>query len=273
MKADRLLRVAVLCSRRAPGLAHLVERDPNRSLLYEIVCALTSELECPELEPAQREQIACIVHPIRPFYGKWRAPLGDLRLRAEYDQKTFEILSAFRPDLVVLAGYLYILTSPMLSGFPERILNVHHSDLTLKGPSGPRYVGLRSVRDAILAGERETRATVHLVNAGLDDGPLLLRSWPFPVAPLVRDGRAWGANDMLKAYAFAHQEWMLRSAWGPLLARSIELVATGRARFTADRAWIDGVPGPWGVRPSTDGSTILESPRRCLAPAVGAWGS
>jgi phosphoribosylglycinamide formyltransferase-1 len=155
------------------------------------------------------------------------------------------LLEDLGPDLVVLAGYLYVLTAPMLDAFPGRIVNVHHSDLVSQDREGrPRYPGLRAVHAALLAGERETRATAHFVTERLDDGPLLLRSPAFPVADLARDAVRWGAAEMFKAYAFAHQEWMLRAAWGPLLARSIELIACGRVEVAGGTAWIDGRPGP-----------------------------
>ena len=70
----------------------------------------------------------------------------------------------------------------MLAAFPDRIVNLHDSDLSIKNVRGtPRYVGLRATRDAIVAGERETRATVHWVSEDVDAGPILLRSDPFVV--------------------------------------------------------------------------------------------
>ena len=74
--------------------------------------------------------------------------------------RTVELLRSHEPDLVILAGYLWLLTQPMLSAFENRIVNVHHADLRLRTASGAvRYPGLRAVRDAILAGEAETRCT------------------------------------------------------------------------------------------------------------------
>lgn len=239
------LRVALLCSHRAPGLSFLLNEDVNRGSLYNVVCCLSSEERCPDLDEARRAGIPCVWHPIRPLYAKRGVRVSDLAVRSVYDARTAEAIDRFRPDLVVLAGYLYVLTGPMLSAFPDGILNAHDSDLTRVDERGaPCYVGLRSVRDAVFAGEPETRATVHLVTAQLDQGPPLVRSWAFPVAPLVRDALTWRATDILNAYAFAHREWMMRLTWGPLLAASIGLVAQGRVRFDAERAWIDGVPGP-----------------------------
>ncbi|MFV2043855.1 MAG: formyltransferase family protein [Anaerolineales bacterium] len=118
--------------------------------------------------------------------------------------------------------------------------------MTLRHASGePRYKGLRAVRQAVFAGETETRATTHLVTSALDGGPPLLRSWSFPIAPLVPDALAGNDVDILKAYAFAHREWMIRTSWGPLLRRSIELMALGWVRAAGERLTIDGLPGPW----------------------------
>jgi len=234
-----------MCSSRAPGLDYLTEQDPHRGLLYEIVCCVSSHQGSTAESQAEAAGIPFLTHSIHDFCRIQGEPVRDLALRRDYDAETVALLVPFRPDVIVLSSYLYILTEPMLSFFRRRILNIHHSDLTLRNSHGsPRYIGLRSVRDAVFAGETETRATVHVANEGLDDGPLYLRSWPFPISPLTRDALAWEAMDALKAYAYAHQEWMLRSAWGPLMASSLELLATGRAVLADRAAYVDGVRGP-----------------------------
>ena len=91
------------------------------------------------------------------------------------------------------------------------------------------------MRDAISAGELETRATSHLVTAELDDGPILRRSRPFAVSPLAAELRAAGARHALNAYAYAHQEWMLATAWAPLLLDAI-VRAAGEAAGFGDRS-------------------------------------
>lgn len=78
-----------------------------------------------------------------------------------------------------------------------------------------------------LRGETATYATSHVVTEELDGGPPLVRSWPFAVAPLVRDARLAGATDMLKAYAYAHEQWMLRQASGPVLVQTLASIAAG----------------------------------------------
>ena len=75
-------------------------------------------------------------------------------------------------DLVVLAGYMHLLTEPFLRRFPERIVNVHPSLL-------PAFPGAHAIRDAIAAGADPTGVTVHYVDEGLDTGPVLAQE---PVA-------------------------------------------------------------------------------------------
>jgi phosphoribosylglycinamide formyltransferase 1 len=223
------LRVAVVCSRRAPGVSYLVDA-PEQGCSYELVAVVTSDPECVERGRLATAGIPCLLHDIRTFYAARGARLADLAPRPDYDRATVEHLAPFRPDLVILCGYLHIVTRPLLAAYPERVINIHDSDLALTDAVGrPRYRGLHAVRDAIFAGESETRSTVHLVTPEVDAGPLLVRSQPFPTHPMVDDGRDWGAADLLKAYAYAHREWMMRVSWGPLLATAIGLYARNEA--------------------------------------------
>jgi len=187
-----MLNVAVLCSKRAPGLAALRER-------VNVVCVL------------DRVPHRC----------------GD---RKAFDAETADLLRARDTDVVVLLGYLFVITEPLLNAFPDRILNVHDADLALRNPDGsPRYPGLHSTRDAIMSGERETRSSVHLVTPELDGGPVIARSKPFPVAPFIHEAVARGEHDIVRAYAFAQREWMMRSAWGELASEAIERITAQRA--------------------------------------------
>lgn len=226
----RPLRVAVLCSYRAPGLLHLLNRDPRRGAAYEIVCCISSEETFTEQVAVERRGVPCLPHAIAAFTAERGVKRNDRAARVEYDRGTVERLQRYRPDLVLLDGYLLLLTGPMLDAYAGRIVNLHHGDLAARHPNGSvRYPGLRAVRDAILAGEAETRASAHVVTAKLDDGPLLLRSWAFPVPPVAAWALEHGAADVLKSAIWAHQEWMLREAWGPMLAGVLELATMSLA--------------------------------------------
>ncbi len=266
LTTGRPLRVGVLCSRRAPGFSELVER--SRRGAFRVACVLTSEEEFAGRAPVEDAGVPLLYHPVRAFHRVRRAPLSDRAVRAAYDEQTAERLAPFHLDLVVLSSYLYVLTKPMLEAFPDRIFNVHGSDLARMGDDGrPLYVGLRAVRDAIAAGEPETRASLHLVTEALDEGPVLLRSWPFPVSQLVADARAGGDRAAIHAYAFAHQEWMLRNAWGPLLGEAIELWAGVPVDLDETGFRIGPLAGPWEIE--EDGGIAWDAaPRPALRLAA-----
>jgi folate-dependent phosphoribosylglycinamide formyltransferase PurN len=220
-------RIAVLCSGRAPGLLHLLQRS-EAVRDWRVVCCVTSEDAFEGEDEVVRRGVPIVRHPIRRFYAERGAEgrLVNRGVRHAYDTRTVELLRSHEPDLVILAGYLWLLTQPMLSAFENRIVNVHHADLRLRTASGAvRYPGLRAVRDAILAGEPETRCTAHLVTATLDEGPILVRSAAFPVPPIVAWARTHREPDVLGPVVWAHQEWMLRAAFGPLMERAIESIA------------------------------------------------
>jgi folate-dependent phosphoribosylglycinamide formyltransferase PurN len=258
------LRVALLCSRRAPGLAYLLDHDPHRGRSYELVVAVTSDPECGERERLAVAGVPRALNDIRRFYAARNARLGDLDHRPDYDRATMQILARFRPDLVILCGYLHILTGPMLETYPERAVNIHDADLTLTDAASlPKYRGLHAVRDAVFAGERETRSTVHLVTPEVDVGPPLLRSWAFPTHPLIDAARRSGATDILKAYAYAHREWMMGASWGPLLATTIDLYAHDQIRLRDGRTVVAGALGPRDVSAEAMRET---APARQAAP-------
>lgn len=239
----RPIRVAVLCSQRAPGLMYLLNQCPDRSVTYEVVCCVTSNVTFAEELRVERRGIPTLVHPIRDFYAARDVPLDDMRVRADYDAETLTLVEPFFPDLLLLDGYLYLVTAPLLRAFPNRIINLHYSDLTLRHDDGsPMFPGVHAVRDAIHAGVHETRATVHLVNDRPDAGAPLVRSTPFPVSPLVEDLRAQPADDVLRAYVFAHQQWMMRTISGPLVAGALRLIANGLVDLDAAAAATDREP-------------------------------
>jgi phosphoribosylglycinamide formyltransferase-1 len=95
--------------------------------------------------------------------------------RAERDLVMATWLEEHGVELVVLAGYMHLLTPPFLRRFPDRIVNVHPSLL-------PAFPGAHAIEDALAAGAGTTGVTVHLVDEGLDTGPVLAQE-PVPVEP------------------------------------------------------------------------------------------
>jgi phosphoribosylglycinamide formyltransferase-1 len=102
-------------------------------------------------------------------------PTAEFDSRERRDEEQAEWLAERGVELVVLAGYMQLLTPPFLDRFPERIVNVHPSLL-------PEFPGVGAVEAALAAGVETTGVTVHLVDEGLDTGPVL-RQEPVPVEP------------------------------------------------------------------------------------------
>lgn len=92
--------------------------------------------------------------------------VSDFAARADWDVALCAEIAAHEPDLVISAGFMKILGEKTLSSFPDRIINTHPSLL-------PAFVGATAVRDALDYGVKLTGATVHLVDAVLDGGPIL----------------------------------------------------------------------------------------------------
>ena len=231
----RPLRIAVLCSHRAPGLVYLLNQAPDRGAAYEIVGCITNQTTFEEEVRVERRGIPIASLPIRAFYAARGArDCRDMTLRVAYDIELLARLEPWFPDIILLDGYLHLVTAPLLERFRHRVLNLHFSDLTLRTSTGaPRYPGIRAVRDALAAGCSETRATVHLVDARADGGPPIIRSRPFAVSPLVDELRTQSDDRAFRAYAFAHEQWMLRTVSGPLLAAAFGLVSNGAVDLDA----------------------------------------
>jgi len=229
------VRIAIVTSRGMPGL-DAVLADSRRGSLYDVVCVVATEPVLEYAEAIDAARVPLLFHPHPP---------RNLRAREAFDQELADILGPLAPQYVLLLGYRHIVTQPLLAAYPEHILAFHESDLSLLDANGRRrYLGPHAVSNAIFAGEHETRCSIHVVTSDTGDGPLMLLSSPYPVAPMVSDLRDWNATEALDAYARVHRQWMVRNAGGPLLIRLLELLALGTVQVVRDTAWIDGVPGP-----------------------------
>jgi phosphoribosylglycinamide formyltransferase-1 len=102
-------------------------------------------------------------------------PIDAYADRTGRDAAMGDWVEAHRPDLVVLAGYMQLLTEPFVARFAGRIVNIHPALL-------PAFPGLDAIGQALAAGVRETGVSVHFVDEGIDTGPVILqRRVPVPV--------------------------------------------------------------------------------------------
>ena len=160
MPASRLAppraRVAVLISGGGSNMAALLEASRQAEAAYEVVLVLSNRPEAGGLSLAREAGISAAAIDHRPF-GKDREA-HERAVQAELEKAGVE--------LVVLAGYMRVLTPWLVGRWDGRMLNIHPSLL-------PKYPGLDTHARAIAACDAEAGCTVHLVTAGVDEGPIL----------------------------------------------------------------------------------------------------
>ncbi len=239
-------RVVLFLTERGAGLDSLLRRSVEEERSYEIVGALITSPNSQAIPVLEQWGIPWRHHDIHDFYRSHGTRVSDLTLRPDFDWKSLELIAEFQPSLLALYGYIYVLSRVALEAYPWRIINIHDSDLTIMNGDGrPKYRGLHSTREAIRMGESSVRSTVHLVTEELDAGPVLVLSRSYPIhTELVERALELNALDALKAYAYAHREWMIRDAWGTLIDTALELLAQERISIREGRVFIDGRPGP-----------------------------
>jgi len=241
------LRVAVFFSGGASGLRYLAEHDSNYGEGYEVVGAFTDQPEASGVEAVRDLDVPVKSNDIDAFYDQRDAPMKDMEVREEFDRETLEMIEPWDADVVVLSGYMRILTDPVVDEYT--VVNVHPADLRFEEDGERVYTGFDPVYDAVEAGEPYTRSSVHLVTPEVDDGPLLTVSRPFEVhRDLVDSLMDHGATDAVRDYVESHQEWMKWMGDGPALAKALELLADDRVEVRdgdgGRTAYVDGEEGP-----------------------------
>ena len=151
-------RLGVLISGRGSNLAAIIDAIAAGTLEATIAVVISNRPEAAGLARARAAGVETLVLRPRDFAG-----------RDAYDAAIAGALTARDVSLVCLAGYMRLVGAPLLDAFPNRVLNVHPSLL-------PAFPGLDAQAQALAHGVRVSGATVHLVNAGLDDGPIILQA-------------------------------------------------------------------------------------------------
>lgn len=149
-------RVGVLISGRGSNLQALLDAASAGTLGGQVVVVISNVAEAAGLERARRAQVPAVVEDHRG------------RSREDQDRAMLEHLRAHDAGLVCLAGYMRLLSPVLIRAFPDRVLNVHPSLL-------PAFPGLDAQRQAWEHGVKVSGATVHLVDEGLDTGPIVLQ--------------------------------------------------------------------------------------------------
>lgn len=150
--------IVILISGRGSNMEAVVRALDAEGWPARIAAVISNKPEAGGLAFAQARGIPTAVVPSKSF-----------ATRAEFDAKLQETIDVFEPDLVVLAGFMRILTAPFVEHYAGRMLNIHPSLL-------PLFPGLHTHQQALDAGCVEHGATVHFVTAELDHGPAVLQA-------------------------------------------------------------------------------------------------
>ena len=218
----KLLRIGVLASGGGTNLQAIIDRCQDGALAAEIAVVITNNPGAGALDRARKAGIKtlCINH-------------RDFSQREAFDNTVVSALQENEIDLVVLAGFMRIITQTFIDAFPERIINIHPALL-------PAFPGLHVQQQAIDYGARFSGCTVHFVDGGVDTGPIIMQA----VVPILPDDTA----DALAARILEqeHQAY----------PRAIQLIAEGRVRVDGRLVIIEPACPPEVtalLNPSADG--------------------
>jgi phosphoribosylglycinamide formyltransferase-1 len=165
MSGRAFCRLGVLVSGSGTNLQAIIDRIESGDICAEITCVISNNAEAYALTRAAQHGIPVVVHENANFPD-----------RRSYDAATVEILRKNNVDLVILAGFMRIITDVMINAFPNAIMNIHPALL-------PSFQGLHAQQQALDYGVRYSGCTVHFVDGGTDTGPIILQS----VVPVEQD--------------------------------------------------------------------------------------
>ena len=203
-----LLRVVVLVSGRGSNLKAIAAQADAGALPVRIEAVVSDRADAGALDWARDRGIPAVVLSPRDFAD-----------REAYGRALGDLVEGYAPQLVVLAGFMRILSDEFVLRFAGRMLNIHPSLL-------PRYPGLHTHRRALEAGDPEHGASVHFVTPELDGGPVVLQA-RVPVLP--------GDDEDTLAARVLREEHVI-------YPRCVGWFAAGRLALRDGAVWLDGRP-------------------------------
>ena len=204
------LRVAVLASGRGSNLQAIIDAIEAGQVQAQIVAVISNKKEAVALERARTHGLPDLFVDPKPFAGRPDS-------REAYDRALLEVLEKNQVELVLLAGYMKIVTAVLVNAYANRMMNIHPSLL-------PSFPGLDVQRKAIDWGCKLAGCTVHFVTEGVDEGPIILQA-----AVPILDG---DTSDTLAARILVQEH--------KLYPRAVQLFAEGRLHVEGRRVLING---------------------------------
>ncbi|WP_286267117.1 phosphoribosylglycinamide formyltransferase [Thalassotalea atypica] len=151
-------RIVVLISGSGTNLQAIIDACKSADFPGEVVGVISNKVDAYGLTRAQNDNIPAIALSHKEYDS-----------REAYDIALMDQISILKPDLIVLAGFMRILTPAFVQSFSGKLLNIHPSLL-------PKYQGLNTHQRAIDAGDSEHGVSVHFVTEELDGGPVILQA-------------------------------------------------------------------------------------------------
>jgi phosphoribosylglycinamide formyltransferase-1 len=207
------LRIAVLASGRGSNLQAIIDGIEAGQVPAQLVAVISNKQDAVALERARKHRVQDIFIDPKPFAGRPDS-------REAYDRVLLDVLEKLDVELVLLAGYMKIVTAVLVNAFTNRMMNIHPSLL-------PSFPGLDVQRKAIEWGCKLAGCTVHFVTEGVDEGPIIIQA---AVPVFDRD-----TPEILAARILEQEH--------KIYPRAVQLFAEGRLKVEGRRVLIeDGKP-------------------------------
>lgn len=206
MSADRKIRLVVLISGRGSNLQAILDQAASGELSAEVAAVISNQPGVYGLERARQAGVPALELDHKGFAD-----------RPGFEAALMAMIDGYQPDLVILAGFMRVLTAGFTEHYQGRLLNIHPSLL-------PKFRGLHTHERALAAGETEHGASIHFVTAELDGGPVIAQA-RVPVLP--------GDDPDALAARVLEQEHRL-------YPQAIRWFAEGRLRLEGERLLFDG---------------------------------
>ena len=153
------LRLGVLISGSGSGMEALLKHQKTEGCLHKTMVVISDKPEVGGLERAQNQGVLSVVVPLPEIENREER-------RLVHENEVDETLTAHGVEVVILSGYMRILTPTFVNKWAGRLLNIHPSLL-------PDFPGAHAHRDAIASGAKRSGCTVHFVDSQMDSGPII----------------------------------------------------------------------------------------------------
>ena len=203
------LRVAVLASGRGSNLQAIIDVIEGGQVQAQIVTVISNKKDAVALERARKHGIKDLFVDPKPFAGRPDS-------REAYDRALLEVLQQQEVELVLLAGYMKIVTAVLVNAYANRMMNIHPSLL-------PSFPGLEVQKKAIDWGCKLAGCTVHFVTEGVDEGPIIVQA----AVPVLDED----TPETLAARILVQEH--------KIYPRAVQLFAEGRLKVEGRRVFID----------------------------------